>query len=202
MEQIINKIKYIKRIINRVQLLPVKFWFYTKKVGYQTYIYSRYIKIKSIRDICIGNGCKIMAGARIETISNYAGVSFRPQIIIKDGVCINQNFHCTCAESIVIGAGTSITANCGIFDIEHPYTNINVNPRKAEISVNAVSIGENSLIGMNSVIMPGAHLGKHTVVGANSTVLKGNYPDYCVLAGSPAKIIKRYDEAINKWVSL
>ena len=53
-------------------------------------------------------------------------------------------------------------------------------------------IGNDCLIGMNSVILPGTHLGNHCIVGANSTV-RGEFPDYCVIAGSPARIIKRYD---------
>lgn len=42
---------------------------------------------------------------------------------------INQNFHCICAESVFIGEGTSITANCAVFDIVHPNQDINVNLR-------------------------------------------------------------------------
>jgi acetyltransferase-like isoleucine patch superfamily enzyme len=149
--------------------------------------------------VIIGEGVTIRAGFRIETVTSYAGESYCPKLSIEDDVCINQNFHCSCASSITIGKGTSITANCGIFDIIHPYTDITVNPRKAPIKTEPVNIGENSLIGMNSVIMPGAQLGKHTIVGANSTVVKGIYPDYVVLAGSPAKIIKIYNKYENRW---
>ena len=202
MEQIIAILKIVKGFLCRFYKLPVRFWFNIKTIGNNTVIDRRYICIKSAKDIHIGNRCTIMAGARIEAISNYEGVNFNPHIIINDRVCINQNFHCTCADYIEIGEGTSITANCGVFDITHPYTDINTNPRNAPIEVSSVIIGKNSLIGMNSVIMPGVHLGKHTIVGANSTVLKGNYPDYCVLVGSPAKIVKRYDITTNKWVSI
>lgn len=44
---------------------------------------------------------------------------------------------------------------------------------------------------MNSVVLPGVSLGPHTVVGAGSVVTK-SFPDgYCVVAGNPAKIIRR-----------
>lgn len=111
---------------------------------------------------------------------------------------INQNFHCTCAGSVFIGEGTSITANCGVFDIIHPYQDINVNPRIADIEVRPVRIGKNCLIGMNSVILPGSILGDHCIVGANSTV-SGKFPSYSVIVGSPAKIIKFYDINSEKW---
>ena len=40
--------------------------------------------------------------------------------------------------------------------------------------------------------MAGTTLGKQCIVGANS-VVKGNYPDYCVIVGAPAKIVKKYN---------
>ena len=43
-------------------------------------------------------------------------------------------------------------------------------------------------------------LGKHCVVAANSVVMKGVYPDYTILAGTPAKIISIYKD--NKWNKL
>ena len=97
-----------------------------------------------------------------------------------------------------MGGGTSVTANCGIFDIIHPYEDVHVNPREARIKTKPVIIGESCLIGMNSVILPGTHLGSHCVVGANSTV-SGIFPDYCVIAGSPAKVIKRYNFETKCW---
>ena len=126
------------------------------------------------------------------------GGQFYPSIQIGNSVAINQNFHCTCAESIVIGDGTSITANCGVFDIIHPYSDVSKNPRNTMIETKPITIGKDCLVGMNSVILPGTVLGDHCVVGANSTV-SGSFPDYCVLAGSPAKIIKRYDFETKEW---
>lgn len=129
------------------------------------------------------------------------GGKFSPRITFGNNVAINQNFHCTCADSIVIGDGTSITANCGVFDIIHPYEDIETNPRKADIKTQPILIGRDCLIGMNSVILPGTILGNHCVVGSNSTV-SGVFPDCCVIAGSPAKIIKQYDFEKEEWIRI
>jgi acetyltransferase-like isoleucine patch superfamily enzyme len=51
-------------------------------------------------------------------------------------------------------------------------------------------IGCGSWIGINSVILPGVTIGKNVVVGANSLV-KNDVPDFCIVAGTPAKIIKK-----------
>ena len=147
-------------------------------------------RIKGARFISIGDNSTFGNCLRLEAVSQYGGGRFEPKIIIGKGVAINQNFHCTCAESVIIGDGTSVTANCGIFDIIHPYDDVTINPRTAKIKTNPVKIGKDCLIGMNSVILPGSTIGNHCVVGANSTV-SGAFPDYCVVAGSPAKIIKK-----------
>lgn len=166
--------------------------------GTHSYVMLPTCRITGKKHINLGDFCVIEKNARIEAIESYAGIKYRPNIIIEDNVLINQNFHCTCANSITIGAGTSITANCGIFDIIHPYEDITINPRDAQIKTKPIKIGKNCLIGMNSVILPGSILGNHCIVGANS-IVSGVIPDYSVVAGSPAKIIKRYDFFTQTW---
>lgn len=53
------------------------------------------------------------------------------------------------------------------------------------------SIGDETWIGTGVVIASTVTIGKHCVIGANSVVTK-DIPDYCVVAGNPCKIIKRY----------
>jgi acetyltransferase-like isoleucine patch superfamily enzyme len=56
-----------------------------------------------------------------------------------------------------------------------------------------VSIGSGSSIGRNVTILAGARIGQNTLVAANSVVTRGEYPDFCVLAGSPARVKRHYD---------
>lgn len=155
-------------------------------------------RISGKKHISVGSCTFIGKNARIEAVTQYASKAYNPRIVIGDNVCINQNFHCTCARFVSIGDGTSITANCGIFDITHPYEDICINPREAEIKACPIKIGKDCLIGMNSVILPGTELGNHCVVGANS-VVSGHFSDYSVIVGAPAKIIKRYDFTTQTW---
>ena len=61
------------------------------------------------------------------------------------------------------------------------------------------TIGDNVFIGMNSIILMGAHIGNNVIVGAGS-VVGGNIPDNVVIAGNPAHIIRSLDDhyAIKK----
>ena len=174
-------------------------WYHYKKLGSHVWIDKRVIDISGAEFLSIGDNTKIYANARIVSIKKYRNKFFHPEIIIDSNVVIGQNFHCTCAEKIYIGQGTSITPNCGIFDIIHPYENVKENPRNQPIKTSPIIIGKNCMIGMNSVIQAGVILGDHVVVGSNCTVIKGIYPSYSVLAGSPAKLVKLYNEKKQKW---
>ncbi len=54
-------------------------------------------------------------------------------------------------------------------------------------------IGDHVWIGNNVVILPGIQVGDHSVIGANAVVTK-DVPEYAVVGGVPAKIIKHLDK--------
>lgn len=148
---------------------------------------------------CISMGnARVSNNARIEGVARYNNVCFNPDIIIEDGVTIEQNLHLTCANKVVIGKNTAIAANVTITDIHHPYTDISKPIERQDIEVKEVVIGEECKIYNGAVILPGVHIGKHVSIGANSVVNK-DIPDLCVVAGAPARIIKRYNPKSQKW---
>lgn len=189
----------IKDIAKSLILTPFRL-FQFKSFGKYSYI-ERHFNLVGGGNICIGEHVYIENNAKLWAVEEYGTKEYKPCINIGDYVRIAQNFHCTCAEYVTIGDGVSITANCGVFDIIHPYEDISVNPRYADIKTAPVVIGEESIIGMNTTILPGTKLGKHCVVGANS-VVRGEFPDYCVIVGAPAKIIKRYDFEKSEWIKV
>ena len=123
----------IKRIIRTIRGRLITFLNRPLKhfahIGAYTRFSKRYIMLTGTKYIYIGDAVHICPHVRIEAIDSHGSQRFSPSIVIEDRVSINQNFHCTCAESVHIGKGTSITANCGIFDIIHPHENITKNPR-------------------------------------------------------------------------
>lgn len=81
----------------------------------------------------------------------------------------------------------------------HNYKDIRYSIAQCGGGANPIKIGDCSWIGINCTILDGTVLGNHCVVGANS-VVKGKFPGYCVIAGSPARIVKKYDFGSGKWL--
>lgn len=149
--------------------------------------------------IFIGECVRIRNGARLEGVSSYISQEFSPRIQIENNVTIEQNLHLTCATSVSIGENTSIAANVTITDIHHSYENIDMPIEQQKIVTSSVYIGEDCKIYNNVVILPGTVVGKHCSIGANS-VVSGIYPDFCVIVGVPAKIVKRYSFEQQAWL--
>jgi len=85
-----------------------------------------------------------------------------------------------------------------ISDCSHGYSDVAVPVcKQAVVQKKSVRIGEGSWLGINVCVL-GANVGKHCVIGANSVVTK-DIPDYCVAAGSPARVIKRFDMVSGLW---
>lgn len=70
--------------------------------------------------------------------------------------------------------------------------NHDVNERHTTYTYGKVTLKKNAWIGMNATICPGVTVGKYAVVAAGAVVTK-DVPDYAVVGGVPAKVIKMLD---------
>jgi len=76
-----------------------------------------------------------------------------------------------------------------ILDNVKNHRNVNYNKNWNTVDSKPIRICSDAWIGMNCTIMKGVTIGKGAIVGANSVVTK-DVPDFAVVAGNPAKIIK------------
>jgi acetyltransferase-like isoleucine patch superfamily enzyme len=89
---------------------------------------------------------------------------------------------------LYLGDYTVVAQNVGIISANHDVHNTMEHDKTAE-----VRIGNYCWLGMNSVILPGTQLGDFTVVGAGSVVTKSFPEGYVVIAGNPARVIRKLD---------
>jgi len=189
------------KYFNLIKKVNVRVWYFSnrfrfKSIGKKSFINSP-LKITPLC-ISLGENVRVFKNCRIEGVFSYNNVNFNPSIIVGNNVSVQQNLHLTCANSIVIGKNTAIASNVTITDIHHQYENIKIPIESQDILVQQVKIGENCKIYNNSVILPGCKIGNHVTIGANSVVAI-EVPDYCVVVGAPAKIVKRYNFESKSW---
>jgi len=179
----------LKKILWTLRALLLRFLFH--KIGFFTYI-GKPMGTIGLRKVKIGNKVRIFPGLRLEVYD-------QGKIIINDNVSIGQNFHITsCNSSIMIGKDTTISGNVFITNIDHDYKEIDKHILEQEFLISETKIGDNCFIGFGVAIQAGTILGKQCIVGANS-VVRGSFPDYSVIVGAPARIIKRYNFETKTW---
>lgn len=170
-------------------------------------IHARIFGIKTGSNIYIGKGCSLKGKQRI-ILGDY--VTIRPYtqiwsgggtIEIGKGTEIGERCRFSIANSLEIGEKVLLSPNVYITDCDHDYRDINRPIIDQGIVQNGqrVSIGDGSYIGINSVIVGNVKIGKHCVIGANLVVTK-DVQDYCVVAGIPAKVLRRYDSEPQQWL--
>lgn len=65
---------------------------------------------------------------------------------------------------------------------------------KDEYFLKPIKVGDNTFIGLNSIIMPGCTIGNNVIIGSGS-VVRGKIPDNSVVTGNPATVV----EDTRKW---
>jgi len=102
---------------------------------------------------------------------------------------------------IVIEDGCNVQENCTI----HMFPGVTVTLKKAAhighgAIIHGSTIGENTLVGMNAVVMDNVTIGKECIVGALAFVKEGmQIPDRKVVVGNPAKIVKDVTDEMAEW---
>lgn len=120
-------------------------------------------------------------------------------IFVGDNVLINQNCTFLDLDRIEIGDRVLIAPDVKIYTATHP---IQAKERfydtgSGELQIynlsKPVKIRDDVWIGGGSIILPGVTIGNQSIIGAGSVVTK-DVPDHVIVAGNPAKIIRKLSE--------
>lgn len=171
----------------------------TKVGGGKNLILGRKIRINTTKFLTIGKNLTICNNARLLFVEEYRGGRYEPNVTIGDDVFITFNFtlmaaaHITIHDHVLIASDVMISSENHGMDPEHTKSYADT-----PLDGKPVEIGEGCWLGEKSMIMPGVTLGKRCIVAAGAVVTK-SFPDYCLLAGIPAKCIKKYDFITHQW---
>ncbi|SFE84126.1 Hexapeptide repeat of succinyl-transferase [Paenibacillus catalpae] len=167
--------------------------------------YGKNLTLKGMPVIFNKSGAQLTFGDNVTInssfLSNLVGLYQRTIIITRtpeSQILIGNNVGISGAtiyarKSITIGENTLVGGNAKILDNDfHP---LEIEARNADIKekigAKPISIGKNCFIGCNALILKGTVLGDGCIVGAGA-VVSGVFEDNCVIAGNPARVIKRF----------
>lgn len=174
--------------------------------------YGKNLLLKGVPVIFNKSGATLKIGNHVTIkssfLSNLVGLYSRTIIVTRAPgavIEIGDNVGISGAtiyarKGIYIGENTCVGGNCKILDNDfHPIdveerlrllNDVHGGDAADLIPTRDIHIGKNCFLGCNSIILKGTVLGDGCVVGAGA-VVSGKFEDNCVIAGNPAKVIKK-----------
>ncbi len=149
-----------------------------------------------------GRGSKIYRSVRLDT-PPYRRFWLGRRSVIESYCCVNNavgdvtigdytriGIHCTVIGPVCIGSHVNLAQGITVTALNHNFTDCSRRIDEQGISTQPVVIGDDVWIGANAVVLPGVTIGKHAVVAAGAVVTR-DVPDYTLVGGVPAKVIKQ-----------
>jgi len=154
------------------------------------------------RFISIGND--VILGKEVWLNVPDISICHRPAIVIEEGCGIGRRAVISAKNQVHIGRNTIFGPSVLIMDHNHEYRDV-AHPiaHQPMTPGGTIRIEEGCWIGFGAAIVCSRGklvIGKNCVIGANSVVSR-SVPDYSVVTGNPARIVKRYDPGSQTWVS-
>ena len=165
---------------------------------FNSYAFGAFGKHNYLFDLELLNPQNIFLGSNLWISETRLASSKGGKLIIGNHVAIGRFSQIYALQSIIIEDGVLMAENTLISDNTHTFTDITTPVRDQDIKpLGNVVIGSGTWIGRN-VVVNGCKIGRNCIIGAY-TFLKKDIPDYCVVVGNPARIVKRYNPQSGQW---
>lgn len=171
------------------------------KLGKGTII-QNLLSLKNPQCIEIGEQSYFLANARLDCWTSYENVKLKPRFIIGDRCSFGFNCSIMCSDDLFIDDDVMVGSYVLITTLNH-----GCNPesdssyQRQPLVSKKVHINRNVWIGDKVTILPGVEIGENAIIGANSVVTK-NIPANSIAVGIPAKVVKRWDFSEHKWIKI
>ena len=184
-------------------VVKLLFYFvYTKLFFRKSRLIRLPFDIRKRNSISLGKGLTTGFGCRLEA---YPQAQQKQVLFFGDNVELNDYVHISAGEQVSIGNNVLIASKVFISDINHgAYTGAVQDsplstPNSRSLSTSPIVIKDNVWIGEGVCVMAGVTIGFGCIIGASAVVTK-DIPDHCIAVGAPAKVIKKFDFEMNKWI--
>jgi UDP-3-O-[3-hydroxymyristoyl] glucosamine N-acyltransferase len=185
---------FIPRLLNKLSSIQFKKYMlkYSKKCGKNPYAAYNWSVIHP-EYLSIGDNFSAGTNLRLQCWPDDTK-TLKPEFVIGNNVSMICNCQISCANKVIIGDGCLFGDNVFVTDNFHgasTVTELDIPPAKRFVySKGSVIIGKNCWLGRNVCVMPGVIIGDGCVIGANAVVTH-DIPEHCIVAGVPAKVVKK-----------
>lgn len=138
---------------------------------------SKKAHIYGVKQLTLGENCLIGAEALMRDIT------------LQMGAHCSVNSCAYLQGEITIGNDVRIAPYVKIIAMNHGYQEIDIPICQQNCTAQGIRIGNDVWIGSGAIILDGVEVGSHTIIAAGAVVTK-DVPDYCIVGGIPAKIIR------------
>lgn len=171
-----------------------------RRIGAGSFV-SPFIQSVGLDCITLGSGSRISRNTRLLALKSYGSQAFLPEMVIGDNVSIGFGCTLSCVNRLVIGHDVTIGDNVYLADSHHDYGNPSLGVLSQPLLPGEITLGQGAWIGYGAFVAGNVSIGEHAVVGANSVVTR-SVPAFTVVAGVPAKPVKRFDHGTQCWVKV
>lgn len=198
-----NKKEDLKNRYSLFEVIGLGISFVLTKVFYpKAKLISYPIYMRGKKSLEYGTNLSIGYGCRFDLINPK-----KKTLFIGENCEIGDYCHIVAVNEVIIGNNFLCASKVFISDTSHGVyigedCSLPSEPPKDRCYVSrSVIIGDNVWIGDNVVILPGVKIGSGCIIGANAVVTKSIEPN-TIVAGVPAKPIKKFDEKDLCWVTV
>lgn len=190
--KILRKIIWILKIPRNI-ILSLRYGISPSKHVY----FGKNVRIVNPQHVDMGG--QVFIDDDVELCVNQTMPGVTPKLLIGNRVHFGKMNRIGCDNRIIIEDDVLFAPHVHISDRNHGFEDIHtpISQQKV-ISKGEVVIGTETWLGFGCQVMSGVKIGRHCVIAAGAIVVK-DVPDYCVVGGNPAKILKKFNQINNKW---